>query len=1270
MGDVYRAHDLRCGGVVALKILRQRTANVHGIERFAQEAALLAELRHPGVVAYVAHGETGQGQLYLAMEWLEGEDLARRLARGPVSVDEAVLLLRRTAEALEAAHRVGIVHRDLKPHNLFLRDGAIDRVTILDFGVARRAMPLEALTHAGRLIGTPGYMAPEQVRGDDGVGASADLFSLGCVIHECLTGVPPFAGEHVAAVLARILFEDPRSLRTLSPSPPEPLVVLIERLLAKNPSRRPKDATALLRELSGLGDDASAAMTHGATLAPIVFGEQEVCSVILAVQPGATTGEARTLDASGGEMEVAIDDSLVEALARLGANVEKLPDGALVAAITRGTSAADRAEIAAHAALLVQLRWPGACVALATGRGVVRRALPVGEAVDKAARLLASMKQPEGILLDALSADLLEGRLVVTRSGDRAVLTSERTSADDARLLLGKRTPCVGREQELALLEALFAACAGESQVAAALITAPSGAGKSRLRHELLRRLDAHFPDVTVLLGRGELMRSGSPYAILGRALRALAGVTDGEDPKASRERFAARLGRHVPEAERRRVVELLGELCNVPFPAEDSVRLRTARAEPLLMNEQIRLAFVDFLRAECDDGPRLLILEDLHWGDALGVDLVEAALRELADRPLMVLALARPEVHDLFPRLRHGAIRHEIALPGLNRKASERLVREVLPSPPPAVVERIVEQAAGNALFLEELIRAEAAGAGARSPDTVLATLAVRLSLLDPEARRVLRAASVFGPTFRLAGVAALLGRDRSPEAVDLWLDRLAEEELVERRRDVRAPDESDLRFHHSLLREAAYALLTDEERASFHLAAAAHLEEAGERDPIVLAEHFQRGGALDRAARHYAAAAEQSYGSNDLEGTMVRVQRGLACDPTGEVLGVLRQLQAIVHGWRLEWDLGYVAACEARSLLPAGSYWWCKATWVASSIEGVGGREEGLAESTRQILAVRPRPEAIGVYVECVGSLLWSHAARGKRDTALALLERIREISATVGPRDVLTTGSASRAEGEFLRAFGAEPHRARAFVEEALAIFSAAGIQNEEVLCLAMLAQAQADLGQFEEAEATMERTAGHSFAATSYLVAFVKIHTAALLLAAGDPARRARGAGLAREVLGTRGVTAGYRAWAANLIAEQMLLDGDLAGAEAMARAALDPTSVAAVRRLLAVATLGRILTRRGAAAEALRIVEEGLAWLTAQKVEGYAELPLRLALVEARRGVGDAIGARAALDVALARIAVRAASIPDAAQRARYLAGSFEAKWAAELTREG
>src|SRR5262249_8837794 len=183
MGEVYRARDRVTGDRVAVKLLLAE--DVDSGERFAREAKLLLTLRHPRIVRYVAHG-SAEGRRWRAMEWLDGEDLATRLRQTGLTPAESLAMTARVAEGLAVIHAHGVVHRDIKPSNLFLPDGNIDRVKILDFGVARLAAGTKLLTRAGATIGTPAYMAPEQARGENAVGATTDLFALGCVLFECL----------------------------------------------------------------------------------------------------------------------------------------------------------------------------------------------------------------------------------------------------------------------------------------------------------------------------------------------------------------------------------------------------------------------------------------------------------------------------------------------------------------------------------------------------------------------------------------------------------------------------------------------------------------------------------------------------------------------------------------------------------------------------------------------------------------------------------------------------------------------------------------------------------------------------------------------------------------------------------------------------------------------------------------------------------------------------------------------------------------------------
>ncbi len=263
MADVWLARDRRSGAPTAVKFLHDRTGDSE-LERLAREAQVLAGIVHPGVVRYVAHGTAPGGVPFLAMEWLEGETLARRLARGPIGVGETLRVLRAAGEALAAVHRCGIVHRDLKPQNLIAVGGDLSRLKLIDFGIARWDEVLYAMTRTGVVVGTVGYMAPEQARGERDLDARVDVFALGCVAYECIVGRPPFAASSTVATLARLALETAPRVSETSPDVPAELDDLIAAMLARDPEKRVADGGALSSRLAVF----DAASPRALTLAP------------------------------------------------------------------------------------------------------------------------------------------------------------------------------------------------------------------------------------------------------------------------------------------------------------------------------------------------------------------------------------------------------------------------------------------------------------------------------------------------------------------------------------------------------------------------------------------------------------------------------------------------------------------------------------------------------------------------------------------------------------------------------------------------------------------------------------------------------------------------------------------------------------------------------------------------------------------------------------------------------------------------------------------
>jgi serine/threonine protein kinase len=245
MASVYLAHDEELDRPVALKLLGDELVDDEEFQRrFVREARLAARLSHPNVVQVYDTAQEGE-RPFIVMEYVEGETLAERLARGPLPPGDAIRLASHLCAALEHAHRAGLVHRDVKPQNVLLRaDGT---AKLADFGIARAAGETR-LTQAGALLGTAAYLAPEQVAGADATPAS-DLYSLGVVLYESLTGRMPHEVDSLAD-LGRQRREEPVTpLRDLVPEVPVPVEDAVMRCLAVNPEYRPASAAALAAEL-------------------------------------------------------------------------------------------------------------------------------------------------------------------------------------------------------------------------------------------------------------------------------------------------------------------------------------------------------------------------------------------------------------------------------------------------------------------------------------------------------------------------------------------------------------------------------------------------------------------------------------------------------------------------------------------------------------------------------------------------------------------------------------------------------------------------------------------------------------------------------------------------------------------------------------------------------------------------------------------------------------------------------------------------------------
>lgn len=1197
MGHVYRARDRVTGAIVAVKSLQAH--GEHDVERFAREARLLSAIEHEAVVQYLGHGQTEDRELYLAMEWLEGEELTRFVARGALGIGESTALLARLADALRWLHERGIAHRDVKPANIFVPASDLTRAKLIDFGIARPASVTRALTQTGQGLGTPGYMAPEQVRGDrvpDGEWAAADVFALGCVLFECLTGKPAFVGANVMAVLAKLLFEDVPRVSDHLPSVPRALDALVMQMMAKDRHARPRDGGAVMRALSAI-DQATPYSVDVPVSSALTAGEQRLICAIVASDRGPDISGA-TLDANVAAASFASARALVEGF---GGRLERLADGTLVSVLTGEGAATDRAIQGARCAIALLRTLSSARVAMAMGFAQLDAGRPVSDVIDRATRMVTGASL-DGVAVDELTSGLLDARFEVAPTGSQLVLSAEHVGAP-GRMLLGKPAPFVGRERELASLEAIARECVSDSVARAVVVTAAPGVGKSRLRAELESRLATG----RVWSAACEPTTAGSAFALIATMLRGMLGARVVESPDTLQRVLRERVALTVAPADRARVAAFVGELVGAQFDASGDERLRAARADPMVMSDALRAAFEDFVAAECAAGAVAIVVEDLHWGDLPSIRLLDAALRSSRDAPLLVLAFARPEVFETFPGLwaSRGVITMTIG--ELPKKVSERLVRTVLGDVGEAVIARIVERAGGNALFLEELIRARAEGRDHEVPATVFAMLGARLETLPPEARRVLRAGSIFGQSFWSSGVAALADTVDTNKIIASIVDG----EWLEPRERARFAGEQEFAFRHALVRDAAYATLTDVDRALGHRLAGEWLESRREPDPTVLAEHFALGGENMRAVERLRDAAAQALDGNDFIAVVKHVERAVTLGASGPRLGELRGIEAEAVFWLEDFPRAMVHALEAVELSPPLSPAFCRAIGECSMAAGRRSARDVLERLDRTLGEAMdkhagPLDGNVVIAAARLAAELFVVGNVDRGDVLLRAVERIADA------RDPAVAAWMQRALGHRASALQS-PSEEVAFLGRAADQFDRIGDARNATIRHAVAGCVAIDLGAYELARERLQRAVAE--AERLPLVMLLRLARNCLRLALVRLGDEAGARALPQDVISPP-VSLGDRL---NLFAVR---------AQVACIAALDAEPVSALHalgdamssfplaRAAALARAARLLIARGE--DGGPLAREALALLESVPSLPAYDIPIRLAWIESER----------------------------------------------------
>ena len=906
MGVVYKAEDTILQRPVALKLLA--TNAVLGEEeraRFVREAQAAAGLSHHHIATVYEFGEF-EGRGFLAMEYVEGHNLAHRIKQSLLPLDEFFPICLAIAEGLNQAHGKGIIHRDIKPDNIMLAPGGV--VKIMDFGIAEMKGRAR-ITKTGGTVGTVFYMSPEQARGDE-VDHRTDIWSLGVLMYEALTGKLPFLSDYESAVLYLILHEPPVPISKYRNDIPASLQAAILRCLSKHPDERFENAAALSEELKSIRDNLTAA--GKAVTAGKGTGEQRVFET---EKRPVTILFATILEShDGGETDpelrlAALNEcfkGLISIVERYEGMTDRIVGEKLMAVFGAPIAHENDAERAVRCAREMKSYFdritsleiagrPGSMkLSIALHSGVVIAGTVEGSysITGESINITAGIAEAAGAGAILLSEDVLKQVSGIAEMGDShqvaikgktkpvAVqdLRSIRAEAEPGQRAVG-RGAFVGREKELQKMKESLRKVLSKEEYRL-FLRGEAGVGKSRLKMEIV--VNAQKAGLSVYEGKCSSFEINTPYYLWNTLLKSLFHI-----------------GHETTEQEvRTRLHETL-QILSLGEEEPYLATLLSLRYEEILLEvdelrkRRIFEAARKLLQAFARRRPVLLVFEDLHWIDRFSQDLLQFVFSGVVGSA-MILCTYRPEYTKASAVSASGEL---FDLDRLAPDQARQLMRLRLNAEEvPTQLEKLIEQRAeGNPFFIEEIIKTlidrkiVAVKRGkvevlsenleAVVPESLQAVILARIDQLGEKIRDVLLGASVIGREFSRP----VLEHVVHPKTdIIAGLRKLESLELILERQDAH---ELEYLFKHYLIQEVAYNTILGNRRKKLHGLIAETIEklysERLKEYYELLAFHYEKAENWSKAAEYLSRAGQKAseiFSKDESEGFQSRKEDAIA--------------------------------------------------------------------------------------------------------------------------------------------------------------------------------------------------------------------------------------------------------------------------------------------------------------------------------------------------------------------------------------------------------